>query len=210
MKLLRRCLAGFLLLVLLIALPSFIILGSADPEGEVELYLLSNDVHVGLVMPMKNEILDWSEFIDLNDFEATGEWFQIGWGDRTFYFEVPEWEDLTLFKAIDALLLPGEPAIHIDFLQTHPRMYEALAVKMSREKYLSLAREIKSRFKLKDSRPVLIPSKAYGSSDNFYEAQGTYSLIRTCNNWTAELLGSQGLRRPLWSPMKYGLLYTYQ
>lgn len=209
MKLLK-VLLGFLVLFILFALPMFIIIGRDDSDLEIELYLLSNDVHVGLVLPLKNDLVDWSDFIDLQDFESTSEWFQIGWGDRTFYFEVPEWEDLTILKAIDALLLPGEPVIHLDFLDAHPRTYNALSVKLSREKYLALAQEIRSRFHTKDGRPILVPSRAYGASDNFYEAHGTYSLLRTCNNWTSELLGSQGLRRPLWSPMKYGLLYTYQ
>ncbi len=205
-----KILFGLLALVSLIALPSFIIIGSDDPLPEVEVFLLSNDVHVGLVLPLKNELVDWSEFFDLEDFKTHGEWFQLGWGDRTFYFEVPEWDDLTVMKAIDALLLPGEPVIHVDFLQSHPERLGGLSVKMSQEKYLALSREIRSRFIRKNNQPVLISSKAYGTSDNFYEAHGTYSLIRTCNNWTSELLGSQGLRRPLWSPMKYGLLYTYQ
>lgn len=205
-----KIILSLLFLSFLIVLPTFIIIGSHDSEGEVDLYLLSNDVHVGLVLPVKNDLVDWGEFLDLSEFEEKGEWFQIGWGDRTFYFEVPEWEDLTLFKAIDALLLPGEPIIHVDFLLSHPQSLGALPVKMSREKYTAVAREIRSRFLKKNEKPILVPSRAYGSTDNFYEAHGTYSLIRTCNNWTAEILGSQGLRRPLWSPMKYGLLYTYQ
>lgn len=202
--------SSLLLFLALIILPTFIPLGSHDPDGDVEVFLLSNDVHVGLVLPFQNDLVDWGDFIDLSDFQERGEWFQIGWGDRTFYFEVPEWEDLTLFKAIDALLLPGEPVIHVDFLSSHPRNFGALSLRMSREKYLALAQEIRSRFQTQNKKPLLIPSRAYGKSDNFYEAHGTYSLIRTCNNWTAELLGSQGLRRPLWSPMKYGLVFMYQ
>jgi uncharacterized protein (TIGR02117 family) len=205
-----KILSGFLVIITLVILPTFIPIGSRDPDPEIELYLLSNDVHVGIVLPLKNDVVDWSQFFDLSEFQNSDEWFQLGWGDKTFYFEVPEWRDLTLIRALDALLIPGEPVIHVDFLGPHPRLMGAIPFKVSRDRYRSLAIEIRKRFKKKDHRPILIPEKSYGTKDNFYLAHGAYSLLRTCNNWTADLLGSQNLLRPLWSPTKYGLQFMYQ
>lgn len=210
MRLRTKIILGFFFLLTIFILPTFIVVGTDDQDPEVELFLLANDVHVGLVLPLKNEDVNWSEFLDFSEFETLGEWFQLGWGDRTFYFEVPQWEDLTLPKAIDALLLPGEPVIHVDFLRSHPISLGSYSLKISRKNYRALAQVIRERFVTQDKGPVKIPNKSYGSTDNFYEAHGTYSLLRTCNNWTAELLASQGLRRPLWSPMKYGLIFAYQ
>lgn len=206
---LKKLLVCSIVFLSLIVLPTFIIIGSKEEAPDMELYLLSNDVHVGLVLPLKNEVVDWSEFFDLSNFQDTGEWFQLGWGDQRFYFDVPTWDNLTIGIAIDALLLPGTPVIHVDFLLDPPRELETKVVKISHEKYRKLVEEIKSRFIVEGKRPILITGKGYSTTDNFYRAEGTYSVFRTCNNWTAELLGHVGLRRPLWSPAKYGLLFAY-
>lgn len=79
----RVCLLGFLFLLILIA-PTFISLGEEDPASDVEIYLISNEIHTDIVVPVKNQVYDWSEFIDPKDFgETPSEWMEFGWGIKT-------------------------------------------------------------------------------------------------------------------------------
>lgn len=206
----RALALGVCVFLLLIATPTFIPLGEHDRDGEIELYLLSNQIHVGLMVPVRNEVFDWHSFLDPADFAQTGDWLQFGWGDRTFYFEVPELSDLTLRIAFEALVIPDRAIMHVDHILESPKTIDAARpFRVSRAGYTRMVEEIQSRFRLRDNRPEAIPQRSYYGTDRFFEGEGTYSIYRTCNVWTAEILGLVGLRRPLWSPTKYGLELLY-
>jgi len=191
---------------------SLIPIGSHDPEPEMEIFLISNEIHTDLVFPIKNDVFDWESFFDPNDFkERPSEWIEIGWGDRQFYFEMPTWDKFTLALARDALFVPGEAVIHINYLDSHPDNYLShRKVKISKSTYKKLVERVKREFKLKDDKPIIVSGQRYGMTDNFYESHGNFSLIKTCNVWTGDILGEADLKRPIWSPTKYGLEFIYQ
>lgn len=200
--------AAFLLIVSL----TFIPIGSNDPHPEMEIYLLSNEIHTDIAFPVRNDVFDWETFLNPKDFKSRPtEWIEIGWGDRQFYFEMPTWDKFTFKIALDALFYPDPAIIHVSYLNAHPKHYSShKKIKISKATYQKLVNEIKDRFQLKENKPVLIPNKGYSANDNFYESYGTFSLIRTCNIWTAQILGEADLKRPIWSPTKYGLEFLYR
>lgn len=204
--------SAFLLLLFLIVLATtFIPLGSVDAQKEMEIYLLSNEIHTDIVVPTKNDVFDWETFLNTNDFKARSEWIEFGWGDRQFYFEMPTWDKFTWRLAFDALFLPDPAVMHVNYLNGHPRDYKsARRILISFETYLKLVKSIQKSFKLKEGKPILIPNQGYSSSDNFYEAHGSFSLIRTCNVWTSDILAEVGLKHPLWSATKYGLEFIWR
>lgn len=173
----------------------------------MEIYLLSNEIHTDIAIPVRNEVFDWETFIDPKDFkQRPSEWIEIGWGDRQFYFEMPTWDKFNLKLGLDALLLPDPAIIHVNYLDSHPKNYpSARRIQISYATYKKLVETMRERFQLKNQKPILIPNKGYTETDNFYESYGSFSLLRTCNVWTAQILGEVGLKRPLWSPTKYGL-----
>jgi uncharacterized protein (TIGR02117 family) len=186
-------------------------IGSVDPQPEMDIYLISNEIHTDLVVPVKNKVFDWEVFLDPEDFlSRPSEWIEIGWGDRQFYFEIPTWDKFSLNIALNALLFPSDAIIHINYLNDHPMNYSsAKKISISYATYQKLVKEIHQRFKTKQHRPILIEGKGYSSSDNFYEAHGNFSLVRTCNVWTSEILAAGELKHPLWSPTKYGLQFLW-
>lgn len=209
---LKKLLLGIVSFSFLLISLSFIPLGKDDPHPEMEIYLLSNEIHTDIVVPLKNEVFNWESFFNPDDFtERPSEWIEIGWGDRQFYFEMPTWDKFTLSLALDALFTRDPGIIHVNYLSAHPEFYSShRRIKISYGTYQKLVNEIQKRFKQHQGRPVLIPGKGYSSTDNFYESYGSFSLLRTCNVWTAEVLGEADLKRPIWSPTKYGLEFIYQ
>lgn len=173
----------------------------------MEIYLLSNEIHTDIAVPLRNKVFDWETFLDASQFKSRPvEWLEIGWGDRQFYFEMPTWDKFTLKLALDALLLPDAAVMHVNYLDMHPKDYlSAKKVRISYATYEKLVTALKGSFLLKDDKPIILPGKAYTSTDNFYEAHESFSLIRTCNVWTSDALGKAGIKHPLWSPTKYGL-----
>jgi uncharacterized protein (TIGR02117 family) len=206
----RVCLLGFLFLLILIA-PTFISLGEEDPASDVEIYLISNEIHTDIVVPVKNQVYDWSEFIDPQDFgETPSEWMEFGWGDKDYYMQVPTWNEFTWKITFDALFLPGEAVMHVNYLNEHPRIYEThRRITISNENYHKLVNTIQGHFKLRGGKPIVLQDKGYTESDNFYEAHGSFSVFKTCNVWTSDVLAEVGLKHPLWSPTKYGLNFTW-
>lgn len=170
-------------------------------------YLISNDIHTDIAVPVRNSVFDWETFLNKDDFKSRPtEWIEIGWGDRQFYFEMPTWDKFTLKLAADALFWPDPAIMHVTYLDSHPSTYSsAQKVEISFKTYQKIVETFKNRFDQKEGRPILIPGKGYDETDNFYEAQGSYSIIRTCNAWTSEILAEAGLPRPMWGPTKHGL-----
>ena len=42
-------------------------LNEDQPKGEITLFLVSNGVHTDVVMPLKNDIFDWSDVVNPKD-----------------------------------------------------------------------------------------------------------------------------------------------
>lgn len=189
---------------------SLITFGEKPASGEVDIYLISNEIHVGIAVPKKNHIFDWDTF--LPEKIENSDWVEFGWGDRRFYFEMPTWEQFTLELAADALFIPDPAVMHVEYLLYSPdeKKEYIRKISVSKETYQKLITELKSWFVLKNGIPILIKGKGYGPNDFFFEAKGSYSLVKTCNQWTADVLGEAGLKHPLWSPTRYGIERIYE
>ncbi|WP_408097998.1 TIGR02117 family protein [Peredibacter sp. HCB2-198] len=195
----------------LILILTFFPIGSEDPNPEMEIYLLSNPIHTDIAIPVRNEVFDWESFLNPLDFKSRpADWIEIGWGDRQFYFEMPTWDKFTFKLGFDALFIPDPAILHVNYLDAHPTSYSGhRRIRISKATYKKLVEEIRSQFQLKNGRPILIPNKGYSDTDNFYESFGSFSILKTCNVWTAQRLGAVGIKRPLWSPTKYGLEFIW-
>jgi uncharacterized protein (TIGR02117 family) len=201
--------------ILALIIPTFIPLGEKRPyPPEVEIFLVSNDIHIEFILPARNEVFNWQQFTGMEHFalsEADAKWIELGWGDRRFYFEMPTWEDFTIKLALNALFIPGPSVMHVGYEHRHPSLRgNVRRIVVSKSAYKQLVQNIIKSFQIQDQGPVLVRGKGYTENDNFYEAKGNYSIFRTCNVWTAQMLGSIGLKRPLWSPTKYGLEWMWQ
>lgn len=208
-KFLKFFIIIFVLITIILPITTFIPIGEFDPEPQMEIYLTSNAIHIGIVVPVVNEVTDWKNFIEIGNFSPIAkdlQWIEFGWGDRQFYFEMPTWDHFNLSLAADALFSPDPAVMHVNFLESHPTRYSDMRkVKISYKTYQKMVAAIQSWFVFHNGKPVVIPGKGYTPIDNFYEAKGSFSLFKTCNIWTSDIFAESGLRHPLWSPTKYGL-----
>lgn len=83
------------------------------------------------------------------------------------------------------------------------------SIKISTAQYQKLINYYQSTFLRMDKHIQLIKDKGYTPYDNFYEAKGTYSFLKTCNVYTNEALKSAGIKAPFWSPFEGGLIKHY-
>jgi len=177
---------------------------------DIEIYIISNTIHTEFLVPVTNDLINWSDLIESSDYledVRNSPFMSIGWGDKRFYFEMPTWNDLTLELAISALFLPTESVIHFDFYNSpskflsHPKK-----ILISKRQYIILIDYIKSKLVIKNKKLIVHKDKNYSGTDNFYKAKGNFHLFNTCNMWTNNGLKKMGIKTSVWSPFKYGVL----
>lgn len=182
--------------------------------ADYTIYLLSNDVHTDIVLPAKSDLIDWMDIFPTSDIkskDSTYSWLGIGWGDKGFYLNTPEWKDLTFKTAFVAAVGIGETALHVTY---HHRMMEdklCYKIEISKEQYQQIINHVLESLETKvDKKPILIETTAqYGDSDAFYEALGSYSMFYSCNTWTNEGLKKAQLPAGIWTVFDKGILRWY-
>lgn len=195
------------LFALILAFLVFALYGEAIPvgnyenSGEIYFYVRSNGIHTEICLPVKNEVVDWTEFLSFEDYEATApqEFISVGWGDKGFYMNTPEWNDLTLGTAFTAIALPSPTAMHVGYEYEPIESEQCYKIRVSKSQYKRITKFVKKSFKQKENAAILISGKGYGIWDNFYEANNNYHLFRTCNTWTNEALKQGNVRTALFA-----------
>lgn len=134
---------------------------------------------------------------------------ELGWGDRRFYLEVPNWSDLRASTAIRALSGMDSTALHVRYTGAPaPGAPDAVALSLTSDAYARLVARLRQSIPTNpQGRPILIPGHHYGANDAFYEATGHYSLFMTCNEWVRGALSEAGVRTPWWSPLDKPLFW---
>lgn len=182
-------------------------------EKYFQIFIQSNGVHTDIVMPVKNELLDWRDFVDPAHTKAGNVEFAFvafGWGDLGFYETTPEYADLSPGIAFKALFLDSPAAMHVKFKHYMIEDDNSISIKVTREQYEALALYIKNSFSRDENgAPSNIPNLHYAQNDTFYHAEGSLTLLKTCNTWTNNALKHAGLRASLWTPFVEGIFYSY-
>lgn len=180
-------------------------------DNTISLYLLSNGVHTDLVVPVKNEIMDWTEkfpYANTKGADSTFHWIALGWGDKGFYLETPTWAELKPSVAFKAAFGLSTSAIHATFYQKMELGERCRPLQVTKDQYTQFLRYVESSLELDTrSQPIHIPTNAvYGDHDAFYEANGSYSLLHTCNTWTNRALKELRQNACLWTAFDTGIL----
>lgn len=187
--------------------------GEAAGSG-IPIYVVSNGVHTDVVVPVRNEIQDWSRTIRFEHTKArdsSRKWVSFGWGDKGFYLETLSWSDLKASTAFNAAFSLGTTAMHTEF---HNRLKEndhCVAIRLHPDQYRKLVAYISGSFQTDSTGFVkqITTTAVYGKHDAFYEALGSYSMLKTCNTWTNQALKSAGQKACIWTPWDKGILYQY-
>ena len=184
-------------------------------KKEIPIYIYTNGVHTDIVMPIKNELHDWSSEIPFNNTKSKKSDYRyvgIGWGDKGFYLDTPTWADLKFSTAFKAAFWLSESAMHCTYYREMREGEDCKMIMISKNQYLQLVKFVDNKFdKDPDGKNILIPTKAvYGDNDAFYDAKGRYSFLDTCNTWANNALKAANQKAALWTPSDKGIFYHYQ
>ncbi len=183
--------------------------GDLQEKGEITFFVQSNGVHTDLCLPVQSHAMDWSTVIPLNDFPKVKSptYISIGWGDKGFFLDTPEWSDLTLNTALNAAFFKSGTAMHVAYMTNVPLESNRVAkVQVSTENYERLVSYVIDSFDSDQNGVRLIENRGYWEHDNFYEAKGNYHLFNTCNAWTNSALKISGIKTGLFSLSADGIM----
>ncbi|SHF17345.1 conserved hypothetical protein [Chryseobacterium takakiae] len=191
---------------------------SAKDDGEkkeIPIYIYTNGVHTDIVMPVQNDLHDWSAelpFTNTKSKKTDFKYVGIGWGDKGFYLDTPTWADLKFSTAFKAAFWLSESAMHCTFYREMKEGDDCKMIMISKNQYKELVKFVDGKFdKNQDGKNILIPTNAvYGDNDAFYDAQGRYSFLDTCNTWANNALKAAGQKAALWTPTDYGIFLHYK
>jgi len=219
-KIIYRILVSFFCFLIVYALLAFglsrISINSEVIQKEplIEIYILSNGIHTDIVVPVKNELYDWTTRISPNLTLSkinNLNFLAIGWGDKGFYLNTPTWADLKFSTAFKATTGLSSSAMHCTFYKEMKVNAKCKKIMVSKENYKILIAEISKSFQEQKEQFIPIITEAvYGENDIFYEAKGSYSLFFTCNTWANSILKKANQKAALWTPYEGGIFQHYE
>lgn len=183
--------------------------------NDVTIYIMSNGIHTDIVVPACNEQMDWRKEIKFSDTKAadtTAIFLAMGWGDRKFYLETPEFKDLKISTGLNAIFGLSTSAMHTTYYNILVEDAQCKRVSISKKQYSELIRYLKSSFILDQNGHVknIKTNLNYDDHDAFYEAVGSYSLFKTCNTWANNALKSCGQKCCYWTIFDTPILLKYR
>lgn len=174
------------------------------PDG-VEVHLTSTAIHADIVLPIKNDVVDWRNHFPATVFSgdtSKATHVAIGWGDKGFYIGTPTWADLKASTVASALFWSSDACMHISLCKVEELGEESRSVRISLEEYRKLVDYIEKTFRHnKDGSKMLIANVSYGPYDAFFEAHGNYHVFNTCNCWTGAAMRTAGIRTGWFTPL---------
>ena len=183
-----------------------------EADSGVTIYIRSNGVHTWITMPKVTPHMDWRPFAPPEHLKdpryGGGDHVAIGYGNREFYLNTPTWADLTVRNAFGAFIGGGRTLLHVEHVhQPRPAEWQR-PITLSVAQYRRLADYISRRFQLdSEGRPMPLIGRGYNDWDMFYEANGGYSFVLTCNEWTGRALRHAGIRTGLWTPLEQSIMW---
>ncbi|MCA4805453.1 TIGR02117 family protein [Myroides odoratimimus] len=184
-----------------------------EPQ-EFTMYLTTNGMHTDFVFPVKSDLIDWSKELKFEHTKGQRRNFAyiaLGWGDKGFFLDVEDWDNVKPGIAINAAFGLGTTAIHSTYLSNIELDENTREVKLSKQQYQILIDYILSSFKRDTNNNVINikTDKAYGLNDSFYEGEGKYSFLYTCNTWANSGLKKAKMKACLWTPFQEGIFRKY-
>jgi uncharacterized protein (TIGR02117 family) len=181
------------------------------PQG-VTIFVRTNGVHTWIMMPKVNDYMDWRPYAPPQHLRdpryGAGDHVAIGYGNRDFYLNTPTWADLTVSGAFAAFFGGGPSLLHVEHEhRPQPNEWQRPIILTAAE-YRLLTEYIRQRFQLDaHGRPLPLIGRGYNDWDMFYEANGGYSFVLTCNEWTGRALREAGVRTGLWTPFEQSIMW---
>jgi uncharacterized protein (TIGR02117 family) len=182
--------------------------GWRAPEKGVTIYVESNGVHVGLIVPKVAASVDWRPLFRPGDLAdpryAANDHVAIGWGERDFFLNTPTWADVSPRTVLAAAIGSNRTLLHVEHIAAPRVGGDVRAVVLRPVEYRRLAAYIRATLVERGGR-----HRGYAGYDVFYPARGRYDAYRTCNAWAGDALRFAGVRVGAWTPFPATVLWWF-
>jgi uncharacterized protein (TIGR02117 family) len=182
--------------------------GWRPPAQGVTIFVETNGVHTGIVVPKVAAGVDWRPLArpeHLRDPRyARYDHLSFGWGERTFYLETPTWWDVKPGTVLAAMIGSERTLVHLDHVPRPRAEPEVRPIVLTEAQYRRLAAFLSASVAPGGER---LPG--YFGYDAFYAAKGRYSGLRTCNEWTGAALRHAGVRVGAWTPFTRTVMWWF-
>jgi uncharacterized protein (TIGR02117 family) len=180
-------------------------------EG-VRIFIRTNGVHTWIMVPTVSPDMDWRPLAPGKDLKdprwGEGNYVAFGYGNREVYLNTPTWADLKPADAFAAAFGTGSSLIHADHDHNPAAEPAQRPITLTHDEYRRLVAYIRASFRLDAAgHSIAVPGRGYGTSDAFYEANGTYTALHTCNEWVGEGLRVAGVRTGVWTPLSASVMW---
>ncbi|NDW17488.1 TIGR02117 family protein [Dysgonomonas sp. 216] len=220
LKALKRISIGIIVFIVLYFVVGFCCsyIVVSEEEGtlkEIAIFIKTNGKHTDIVVPVCNEVMDWSKQIPFRNNisqDTVYSFLALGWGDKGFFLDMPTWDDLTFGLAFRAAFWLNSTAMHATYYKEMAEDEDCRKIMISKQQYQRLIVFITGRFE-KDANGDFVNIKTnavYGVSDAFYEAKGRYSLFYSCNTWANDALAACGQKHCLWTFFQEPIFSIYK
>ena len=155
LKLIGKTLLAFVAFVLLYlfcayCLSRITVPKEAGSKDEMAIYIITNGVHTDIVVPVHSVQTDWSKEVKYANtvLKDTGyQYLAMGWGDKGFYLETPNWSDLKFSVAFKAVSGLNTTAIHATFYRAMTEGKACKKIMISMAQYTRLIDYITASFR---------------------------------------------------------------
>lgn len=161
----------------------------SSERGCKTIFVVNHGWHTGLIIEDRELVPSlWPE----KDERPTGEYIEFGWGDARFY----QAREITGAMKLRAVLFPTSAVLHVVGLSSHPRLYyegsAIMDIHVSREGLEKLIAYLRQSYARNAGGSAVLIGPGLQENSLFYEADGTYWILHTCNNWVAAALRTTG------------------
>ena len=177
---------------------------ASEPEEGVLVYACDNGVHTDLIVPAVAGGTDWRALFGQQAFIAPVEAYDhigLGWGSRDFYINTPTWADVEIATAVKSVLW-DETVLHVEYRPRPVAAENCRPWRTDPASYGRIAGFIRESLRLSGERPVQA-APGYGARDAFFVANGQYTILETCNQWTGRALRLAGAPVAPWTPFSF-------
>lgn len=179
--------------------------GWRAPAAGIPVFVESNGIHVGLIVPKRAAGIDWRRFAPASDLAdpryGKFDHLAIGWGERGFFLGTPTWADVRPGPILHAAVGSDATLLHVEHIPRPTPSSDVRMILLRPDEYRRLAAFIGASIAAGGSRAA-----GYGGDDVFYQARGRYDVVHDCNAWVGDALRAAGVRVGWWTPFPVTVL----
>ncbi|MBV6624155.1 MAG: DUF2459 domain-containing protein [Rivularia sp. (in: Bacteria)] len=178
---------------------------------DYQICVANTGIHSNILIPTQNNVYNWHNYLSIDkigiDAVNDYKYLSFGWGDKDFYMTISSISDFNFYTIFKAVFLPTSSVMYVRGYQSLPQNLEVKCIYTDKANYLNLTKFIEASFKLDKNKSKIRLGHGYTPTAGFYAAKDNYSILRTCNTWTADGLRKADINTPVWDSLSFAIMF---